>query len=172
MLITVGALLDSVPHTRAPRIMGTTTAENLGPAFSDLKYPRPNYEGPSGITSATIDAFNKHDIPSVSVWGHAPHYLQVTYNPAITMAILKELQKFIPVELDFSALEKQSEEFDENLVQALEGQKELTAYVAKLEERYDSEEEARSSLEPRELLADLEDFLRSQRSDSGDDQEE
>jgi proteasome assembly chaperone (PAC2) family protein len=172
LLVTVGALLDSVPHTRPPRVMGTTTFESLPPEFPDLKYPKPNYEGPSGITSATIEAFSDLDIPSVSIWGHAPHYLQVTYNPTITMAILKELQRFIPVKLDFAALEEQSREFDANLAKALDGQRELAAYVLTLEERFDSEEEARGSPEPRELMAELEAFLRRERVDGDDGEQE
>ncbi len=173
MLITVGALLDSVPHTRPPRVMGTTSYENLndmiGPGFEPISYPKPNYEGPSGITSATMDAFSKLDIPSVSIWGHAPHYLQVSYNPAITMAILRELQRFVKVDMDYSNLEKQAEEFDQNLVKALEGQKDLASYVQKLEERFDTEEEARGRPEPRELMMELEEFLRSERVSDDED---
>lgn len=176
LLITVGALLDSVPHTRPPRVMGTTTSENIGKTLDislpNVTYPKPNYEGPSGITSAIIDSFSKHDIPAVSIWGHAPHYLQVTYNPAITMAIMRELQPFVQVELDYSSLEEQSVEFDKNLVKALEGQKDLTSYVAKLEERFDTEEEARGRPEPRELMMELEAFLRSERSDELEDSDD
>lgn len=172
LLVTVGALLDSVPHTRPPRVMGTTTSESLGAEYGTIKYPKPNYEGPSGITSATIDAFSKHEIPAVSIWGHAPHYLQVTQNPAITLAILRELQRFVPITLDFTALEEQSDEFHDNLVKALDGQKELAAYVQKLEERFDTEEEARGRPEPRELMAELEAFLRSERLPEGEDDEE
>lgn len=172
LLITVGALLDSVPHTRPPRVMGTTTNENIGqdlePPLPAVNYPRPNYEGPSGITSATIAAFAKHDIPAISIWGHAPHYLQVTYNPAITMAILRELQPFVGSQIDYSSLEEQAKEFDQNLVKALEGQKDLSSYVQKLEERFDTEEEARGRPEPRELMMELEAFLRSERSEHDD----
>ena len=180
LLITVGALLDSVPHTRPPRVMGTSTSEHPGeglgasptPDYPSISYPKPNYEGPSGITSAAIDAFSKHEIPAVSVWGHAPHYLQVAYNPAITLAILRELQRFVPTELDFTELEKQSEEFHDNLVKALDGQRELAAYVQKLEERFDTEEDARDRPEPRELMAELEEFLRSERGPEEETDEE
>ena len=150
--------------------MGTTTHDSFGPRYPGIKYPRPNYEGPSGITSATIDAFGKHDIKSVSIWGHAPHYLQVSYNPSITMAIFKEVQQFIQVDLDYSTLEQQAEEFQQNLVKALDGQQELAGYVQKLEERFDTEEEARGRPEPRELMAELEAFLRDQRL-PGDDED-
>lgn len=176
LLVTVGALLDSVPHTRPPRVMGTSTSEladqSLGTDIPPLKYPKPNYEGPSGITSAAIDAFAKVDIPAVSVWGHAPHYLQVAHNPAITLAILRELQRFVPVDLDFTQLEQQAQEFDDNLVKALDGQRELAAYVQKLEERFDTEEDARGRPEPRELMAELEDFLRSERDSIDEDEQE
>lgn len=180
LLVTVGALLDAVPHTRPPRVMGTSTSEIRGEVLGELlgsgnrsiSYPKPNYEGPSGITSAAIDAFSKHDIPAVSIWGHAPHYLQVAHNPSITLAILRELQRFVPAVLDFSVLEKQTEEFQDNLVTALDGQRELAAYVQKLEERFDTEEDARGRPEPRELMAELEDFLRSQREPAGEDDEE
>jgi proteasome assembly chaperone (PAC2) family protein len=180
LLVTVGALLDSVPHTRPPRVMGTSTVEMSGTSpekslesgVPSISYPKPNYEGPSGITSAAIDAFSKHDIPAVSIWGHAPHYLQVAYNPAITLAILRELQRFVPAELHFTVLEKQAEEFHENLVKALGDQRELAAYVQKLEERFDTEEEARDRPEPRELMAELEEFLRSERDPIEEEGEE
>ncbi|MDA0232900.1 MAG: hypothetical protein O3C69_05385, partial [Chloroflexi bacterium] len=93
-------------------------------------------------------------------------------NPAITLAILRELQRFVPITLDFTALEEQSDEFHDNLVKALDGQKELAAYVQKLEERFDTEEEARGRPEPRELMAELEAFLRSERLPEGEDDEE
>ncbi len=176
LLITVGALLDSVPHTRPPRVMGTTTADDIGgtldPPLSSISYPKPNYEGPSGITSVMMDTFAKHDIPAVSIWGHAPHYLQVTYNPTITMAILRELQLFVQVDIDYTSLEEQAKEFDKNLVKALEGQKDLGSYVSKLEERFDTEEEARGRPEPRELLMELEAFLRSERTPELEDSQD
>lgn len=163
LLLTVGALLDSVPHTRQPRVMGTIAGKDLGPHFKNVKYPKPNYEGPSGITSALIEHFEERSIPSVSIWGHAPHYVQVPYNPNITMAILEEIQQFIPSPIELGSLKKQSDEFTTNLIKALEGQKEIAAYVEKLEERYDSENLRRTEPEPRELMADLEAFLHNQR---------
>ena len=164
LLVTIGALLDSVPHTRQPRVMGTVVGEYFDQTIESLNYPKPNYEGPSGITSALIETFGERSIPSVSIWGHAPHYVQVPYNPNVTMAILAELQQFISVPIKLDSLKKQADEFTENLINALEGQKEIAAYVKKLEERYDSENLRRTEPEPRELMADLEEFLRNQRA--------
>jgi proteasome assembly chaperone (PAC2) family protein len=163
LLVTVGALLDSVPHTRSPRVTGSSINPDLGQGFEHIKYPIPNYEGPSGITSVLIDKLGENKIPSASIWGHSPHYLQVAQNPTLTHAILTELQKFVSVPVDLSSLAQESEEFDENLLRALADQQEIEGYVKRLEERYDSEEEYRQSPEPAALVQELEDFLRQQR---------
>jgi proteasome assembly chaperone (PAC2) family protein len=168
LLVTVGALLDSVPHTRSPRVIGSSISTDLGTGFEHIKYPVPNYEGPSGLTSVLSDRLNQDKIPSASVWGHSPHYLQVAQNPTLTHAILTELQQFISAPLDLSKLSKESEEFDENLVRALSDQQEIEGYVKRLEERYDSEEEYRQSPEPAALVQELEDFLRQQRGSDDD----
>ncbi|MBN4064194.1 PAC2 family protein [Dehalococcoides mccartyi] len=163
LLITVGALLDSVPHTRSPRVTGSSINPDLGAGFEHIKYAIPNYEGPSGLTSVLMDRFSQDKIPSAGIWGHSPHYLQVAQNPTLTHAILTELQQFISAPIDLSKLAKESEEFDENLVRALSDQQEIEGYVKRLEERYDSEEEYRQSPEPAALVQELEDFLRQQR---------
>jgi proteasome assembly chaperone (PAC2) family protein len=117
-----------------------------------------------------MDRFSKDKIPSASLWGHSPHYLQVAQNPTLTHAILTEIQQFISAPIDLTTLAKESEEFDENLVRALSDQQEIEGYVKRLEERYDSEEEYRQSPEPAALVQELEDFLRQQRgsNDSAD----
>ena len=171
LLVTVGALLDSVPHTRSPRVIGSSINTDLGSGFEHIKYAVPNYEGPSGLTSVLMDRLAQDNIPAASVWGHSPHYLQVAQNPTLTHAILTELQNFISAPLDLSNLAKDAAEFDENLVRALADQQEIEGYVKRLEERYDSEEEYRQSPEPAALVQELEDFLRQQR-DFVDDNED
>jgi proteasome assembly chaperone (PAC2) family protein len=164
LLVTVGALLDSVPHTRSPRVTGSSTSEFLGDGFEHIRYPAPNYEGPSGLTSVLIDRMSGDNVPSASIWGHSPHYLQVAQNPTLTHAILTEIQQFVSVPIDLSKIATEAKEFDENLVRALSDQQEIEGYVKRLEERYDSEEEYRQSPEPAALVKELEDFLRQQRT--------
>ena len=164
LLVTVGALLDSVPHTRSPRVTASSTSDDLGDGFQHIKYAVPNYEGPSGLTAVLVDRIGRDSIPAASIWGHSPHYLQVAQNPSLTHAILSELQQFISAPINLSKLAADAEEFDENLVNALSDQQEITGYVKRLEERYDSEEEFSQSPEPAALVRELEDFLRQQRS--------
>ena len=128
-----------------------------------LNYPKPNYEGPAGITSVLSDYCSKENIPSVSIWGHAPHYLQIPHNPTLTLNILKEISKIIDIDIDYSDIQKDSQNFNDNLKNALSDQNDIQKYVEKLEERYDSEEEVKLNPEPKIIIDELENFLRDQR---------
>lgn len=169
MLATVGALLDSVPHTRSPRVFSTSIHDDLGERYSHVSYPKPNYEGPSGMTSATIDAFAKRGINAVSIWGHAPHYLQVPHNPAITLGIVREICRFASISVDTYSLERDATDFTDRVGYALRDQSEVTEYVRTLEERYDSEVVASQDPEPGEVIDELDAFLRSRNLDDDDD---
>ena len=167
LLANLGALLDSVPHTRAARVLCTSVDHDLGGRYEHLRYPRPNYEGPTGMTSATIDAFTQQGIKSISIWGHAPHYLQVKRNPSITLAMLNEISKLAAFPINVAGLEKDADEFNETISRAIESQSEIRSYVAQLEERYDDELTAIEDRDASELVQELDEFLRSRPSGNG-----
>ena len=169
LLATIGALLDSVPHTRAARVLCTTIEQELPERYQHIRYPRPNYEGPSGMTSATITAFAKQGIKSVSIWGHAPHYLQVKRNPAITLAMIDEISNLSSMEFNTSHLERDAAEFEETVSRAIESQSEVRSYVERLEEQYDKEQTTAEDETSGEVVQELDDFLRSRSTGNGSD---
>ena len=169
LLATIGALLDSVPHTRAARVLCTTIEQELPERYQHIRYPRPNYEGPSGMTSATITAFAKQGIKSVSIWGHAPHYLQVKRNPAITLAMIDEISNLSSMEFNTSHLERDAAEFEETVSRAIESQSEVRSYVERLEEQYDKEQTTAEDEISGEVVQELDDFLRSRSTGNGSD---
>jgi proteasome assembly chaperone (PAC2) family protein len=169
MLVTVGALLDEVPHTRSAVVMSTTIHENLGPRYRHANYSRPNYEGPSGMTSATMDAFARRNIMSASIWGHAPRYLQGAQNPSITLAIIEEIQRFANIEVPTSDLEREAEDFTARVDYALENTPKAVEYVRNLEERYDSEMEVAGDPEPAAWIDEIDEFLLTRNSDEDDE---
>ena len=171
MLVTVGALLDEVPHTRSAIVMSTTIHDDLGPRYQHVDYSRPNYEGPSGLTSATIDAFAQRGIKSVSIWGHAPRYLQGAQNPAITLAIVEEIERFANITVDKDDLENEAEDFKNRVDYALQNTPKADEYVRNLEERYDAELEVAADPEPAALVDELDEFLRSRVIEDDDDTE-
>ena len=167
LLATIGALLDSVPHTRAARVLCTMVESDLPERYRHIRYPRPNYEGPSGMTSATIDAFARQGIKSVSIWGHAPHYLQVKRNPAITLAMMNEISNLTSMPFDTTRLEREAEEFEETVSRAIENQEEVRSYVARLEEQYDDEQTVAEDSVSGDAVQELDDFLRSRSTGNG-----
>ena len=167
-VIMVGALLDSVPHTRKPRITFTSTGKQNQKMFKKLNFSKPTYEGPAGITSAIGEKLDKLGIPTISLWGHAPHYLQITHNPILSAAILKELSELLSIEINFEKITKVSEDFKSSLNNALEDHNEITKYVEKLEESYDTEEMSKIDPEPQMILKDVENFLKDKRKQSDD----
>ena len=169
MLVTVGALLDEVPHTRSAVVMSTTVHEDLGSRYSHVKYGRPNYEGPSGMTSATIDACARRGIMSVSIWGHAPRYLQGAQNPAITLAIVQEIERFANISVNKDALESEAEDFTTRVDYALRNTPKAVEYVRTLEEKYDSELDVAADPEPAAMIDELDEFLRTRTTDDNEE---
>ena len=78
MVITLGALLADVPHTRPVQIIGTSTEQGLIDRF-DLQ--RSRYEGPTGIVGVLQDACTQADIPSASLWAAVPAYASQVPSP-------------------------------------------------------------------------------------------
>jgi hypothetical protein len=145
--------------------MSTSTAESLGAGFENIRLPGSRYEGPTGILSAILDGMSRRGVPCASLWGRAPHYLQVRPNMQVALALLHELQKFLPMKLDLVEIQAAADEFMAGLDRALEGQQQVVEYVKQLEERYDREVAGApggpgSEPETRALIEELEQFLR------------
>ena len=66
-VIMVGSLLDSVPHTRDPRISITATRSELNKFLEGQKFAAPTYEGPAGITSAIGEILDKNRISTIII---------------------------------------------------------------------------------------------------------
>ena len=166
LMVTLGALLDGVPHTRPARVTTSASSTNLGGDFSDIRWGPSRYEGPTGITSILTDSLTRHGIECVSLWGHAPHYLQVRPNPVVTLALLQAAQRFIPQTIDIERMEMRAKDFDSTVARALRDQEQVRDYVSQLEQKYDSDAEAEEEDaaipegDAESLVADVEEFLR------------
>ena len=170
LMVTLGALLDAVPHTRPSLVTKSATTEKLGDGFESLKFGPARYEGPTGIMSVVIEAMARRDVPVASLWGHAPHYLQVRPNPPVTLALLQSLQPFVPHPIKLTALERAAADFADSVARALSEQSGVREYVTQLEERYDSGPERVTGTESAvadadQLVAEVEEFLRRSQND-------
>ena len=162
-VVSLGALLDSIPHTRGVQTTVTGVDQYMPKNFTQKKIEPSRYEGPTGITSIILDDFRKLGIPSMSIWAHAPHYLQTSPNPLVSQALLEELNKWLPLSFDVNKLEKKSQKYIKALDNAIAQDNELKTYIEKLESKYDSAIIDFPPPNDETLLKDLEKFLKTQR---------
>ena len=180
-VVHVGALLDAVPHTREPRLTGTATSPELQAIVRGVQLRRSKYTGPTGITGVLMDALRKSGVPSMSLWGHTPHYLQVSPNPKVSLQLLTGIQGLIDTSLDVGPLESQGLRFEKRVKQAIEAEPEVVAYIQRLELQWDTAHGAEDAgddahgvlgdmPEPDQAVLGIEEFLRQRRKpdDAGD----
>ena len=158
-VVTLGALLDSIPHTRGVKTQITGQHEFMPEVFTQKKIDKSRYEGPTGITSVIIEDFKKIGIPSMSIWAHAPHYLQSSPNPIVSEALLNELSNWLPLNFDVKKLKRKSDKYLNALESAITQDSELKGYIEKLEKKYDSALSNSVPIDDDLLLKDLEKFF-------------
>ena len=167
-IITLGSLVDRVPHTRDPLITGSSNTREIQDVLEHSGIWSSGYQGPTGIGSVLVEMCNKLNLNSSSLWGHSPHYLQASPNPKISLALLKTLELICDIKLPLEELSDACIAFETQVDKAIGNNEELLSYVTRLEERYDRTEEKEGSQElpaPDILIKDLEDFLIQQQRD-------
>jgi proteasome assembly chaperone (PAC2) family protein len=164
LVVTLGALLADVPHTRDAPVTGAASDLSL---VEELGLQPSRYEGPTGIVGVLHDAFRQAGIPTVSLWSAVPHYVSLAPSPRAARALCDRLGELLGIELDLSELEEAEAVYAEQITEAVASDPETAAYVAELERRADSIEELldEDDLPTGEsLAAELSQFLRDRES--------
>jgi proteasome assembly chaperone (PAC2) family protein len=174
-IVSLGAMLADLPHTRPPRVTGSSTDPHWHAQLEAWGMARRSrYEGPTGIASVMLDAARRRGMASLTVMGQAPHYLQRTTNPAMRQALLITVARLLDLDLDVSPLDAAVQAFRTRCDQAVAQDAATQAYVRQLEQAYDAtgDETLRPRREddfnPEQLMHELEDFLRQEREGRGD----
>ena len=100
-LVSLGAVLEAVPHTRPPQVTGSSTDPAWHARFEacGIRTRRSRYEGPTGISTVVMDAA-RDGAWRVHRAGQAPHYLGNATNPAVSRALLIAVAHLLDLELD------------------------------------------------------------------------
>ena len=166
MVVSLGSLIAEVSHRRPIAVTGSAANPELAAAL-DLQ--RSRYEGPTGIVGILHHALQEAQTPSASLWATVPHYITGDQCPPATLAVLERLQKILGTTFQFDELEAASSRFREQLDTTLGADPQMRDYLARLEKTLD-EQEASGSDDPlpeaRELVGDIEEFLRERDQDS------
>jgi len=167
MMITLGALLADVPHTRPSPVTGSASDPEL---VRQLGLSSSRYEGPTGIVGILHDACKRADIQSASLWAAVPHYVSLTPSPRAAVALCERLSSLIGIDVDVEELETAARSYEEQVSEAVASDEETSTYVEELERRVDELEEQPDLPSGDALAAELTRFLREREQNGGGDE--
>jgi proteasome assembly chaperone (PAC2) family protein len=162
MVVTLGALLADVSHTRPVAITGTAADAEL---VERLGLERSRYEGPTGIVGVLHDACRRAGLPSVSLWAAVPHYVGATPSPKAALALVRRACSLLGARVTTTELEIASSSYERQVTEVVESDEDIAAYVRQLEERAGALDEEGPLPSGEVLAAELERFLREQQED-------
>jgi proteasome assembly chaperone (PAC2) family protein len=170
LVVTLGALLADVPHTRPAPVTGSASDPKL---VDELGLAASRYEGPTGIVGVLQDSCRQASIPSASLWAAVPHYASLAASPKAALALCARLASLLGTELDLGDLERAAESYEQQVSQAVATDEETEAYVRELERRRDTLGEELDVPSGESLAAELTRFLREheerRREEEGED---
>src|SRR5215218_7122506 len=164
LVVTLGALLADVPHTRPCPVTGTASDEQL---VERLGLSASRYEGPTGVVGVLHDACRRVDLPSVSLWAAVPHYVSLTPSPRAALALCERLGDLLGTSIETEELEEASASYVDQVSEAVSSDPDTATYVEELETRADEilEEDVPSG---EALAAELTRFLRDRDREDGE----
>ena len=158
-VITLGALLADVPHTRPVSVTAIASDAAL---VDRLGFEGTSYEGPTGITGVLHHACAAAGMPSVSLWASVPHYVAASPNPKVALALVRAFEGAAGVMIDAGELEAAAEDYERQVSAAVASDPEVRGYVERLESAADDVSgDTPTNLPSGETIAsDIERFLR------------
>ncbi|HUY58489.1 MAG TPA: PAC2 family protein [Solirubrobacteraceae bacterium] len=130
LVVTLGALLADVPHSRPVHVTGFATDPAL---VTRLNLPQSSYEGPTGIVGVLHDACRTAGLPSASLWAAVPHYIAASPNPKASLALIRKLEGLVGVVVDAGELESAVTDYERQVNAAVQHDPDIQAFVEKLE---------------------------------------
>jgi proteasome assembly chaperone (PAC2) family protein len=172
MLITMGALLAEVPHSRPVSVIGTAADGELIDRYG---LQRSRYEGPTGIVGVLHDACGTAGRASLSLWAAVPAYVQGAPSPKASLALVERVADVLELAIPTTSLEIASAAYEREVDEVVNNDEDLTGYVNRLETMVDSgqpfgddddeDDDGDSADTVDDLVEELERFLRDQRGD-------
>ncbi len=139
VVVSLGALLGDVPHTRPVAMTGHASDAAL---LERIGLQPSSYEGPTGIVGVLHTACAQAGLPSASLWAAVPHYVAAAANPKAALALLRRVEVLIGVSVDVSELESSAADYERQVGLAVRSDPDIQAFVERLEQAADSEDQA------------------------------
>jgi predicted ATP-grasp superfamily ATP-dependent carboligase len=156
MVVSLGALLAEVPHSRPVSIVGTAYEPEL---VHKMGLTQSTYQGPTGIVGALHDAFRRAGVPSASLWAAVPTYVPSAPSPKAALALVERITELLSAPVATTDLEIASASYERQIDSLVADDEDTAEYVARLEEAADDTPPLAD--EPQgDLIAEVERYLR------------
>src|SRR5918992_1743514 len=138
LVVTMGALLADVPHSRPVPITGLSSDDVL---IDRLGLQPTSYEGPTGIVGVLHAACQEAGVPTASLWASVPHYVAAAPNPKAALALVRKLESLVGVSVDAEELETAAADYERQVSLAVQSDPDVQAFVERLERAAAEEED-------------------------------
>jgi predicted ATP-grasp superfamily ATP-dependent carboligase len=155
-VVTLGALLAEVPHSRPVSVFGTAYTDDV---VTQLGLSPSRYEGPTGIVGVLHAACQAAGLESASLWAAVPTYIPGAPSPKAALALVERTAQLIDAPVTTTELEIASASYERQINELVEEDDETAEYVEQLEQRYDDEDDF---TDVDSLVEQVERFLRDQ----------
>jgi predicted ATP-grasp superfamily ATP-dependent carboligase len=167
--VVLGAFLAGVSHAAPTVLTGFATTPEYRERLSGMGIQPSGYEGPTGIHSALMEAFEAEGIAAASIWAAAPHYLGAMPNPKTCADQLAAVERFFELGLDLSEMREAGATFEKQVGMALAKTGQNLNIVQNIEALQAERPREERSPEPlpsaEELVQGVEEFLRQNRAE-------
>jgi predicted ATP-grasp superfamily ATP-dependent carboligase len=166
LVLTLGALLAEVAHTRPTSVFGTSYDEHLA---LQLGLEPSRYEGPTGIVGVLHNSCIEAGIPSASLWAGVPSYVPGATSPKAALALVHRVGEFLGTAVPSVDLEIASAAYERQVTRLVEEDEETALYVEQLESRFDNgdddddDDDEDTEIDTESFVEEVEQFLRNQR---------
>ena len=133
MVLTLGALLADVPHSRPTAVTGLASDDSLVRGSGSSGRLR----GADRHRRRAARRVREAGLPSVSLWASVPHYIAAAPNPKAALELVRRVEGLVGVAVDAGELEEAAEEYERQVSAAVASDPEVRAFVEQLEESTD-----------------------------------
>jgi proteasome assembly chaperone (PAC2) family protein len=133
-VVTLGALLADVPHTRDIPMTGICSDADM---VERLGFQQSSYEGPTGMVGVLHHAFTESGLPSVSLWASVPHYVAAAPNPKAALALIRSFEGVAGIAVDATDLEQSADDYQRQVDAAVATDPDVKSFVERLEQTLD-----------------------------------
>lgn len=151
MVLTFGALISDVPHSRPVDVFGSSSDAELSEKYH---FEPSSYEGPTGIVGVLQAELQEAAIASASLWAAVPSYVHGAPSPKAALALVEKITGMLDVGLATTDLQIATAAYERQVNNLVSDDDDTADLVRQLEQRYDE------MADPAGLVEEVEQFLR------------